>query len=404
MGDTTVRVRLSVIIPTKIPIPKRFYCNGQTVILTTQGPFSQVPPSQMAVGGLSRLLTPEGYVDKSGTAYNHYYYLKDYQGNNRMVLNSSGAIVQATNYYAFGASYAEKPARTDQYVQPYKFGGKELDRMFGLDLYDNLARTYDPISSRFLTMDPMAELTPDISPYVFCENNPVNLIDPTGMSTHTDSLGNVVAVYNDNDMTVYRHNTLPSSYATYEGETETYVDADGNTQTREKGRLTGGENMGETEYWDEFRGHDEKTGAVLSEVEKNSRIIFGESWEPVIGSSNARANQDNLSTTAVRSLPNGAYDIKNNKSIAEYGPVTGRLLNGKYATARSAGNYLAGLNGATGKFMGMYISLETYMGLAGGLHAFKNNTNPYIAPYYGEVPYAGRRIVSGFNYGLKLRH
>ena len=250
----------------------------------------------------------------------------------------------------------------------------------------------------FTTIDPLAEKTPNISPYAYCMNNPVNYIDPDGCSTHTDSLGNVVAVYNDNDLTVYKHNTLSDSYATYEGETETYIDADGNTQTREKSRLTGGENMGETEYWDEFRGHNDKTGAITNQVE--GRIIFGESWNPMIGLYNRSANEDDLSTTAMLSLPNKSYDIKTNKSIAEYGPATGRLLNGKYATARSAGNYLAGMNGATGKFGGRYISFGTYMRLAGQVHSLGNFRG---APYYGEVPYAGRRIVSGFNRGLQLR-
>jgi hypothetical protein len=37
-------------------------------------------------------------------------------------------------------------------------------------------------SSRFLTMDPLAEKFPWQSPYVFCSNNPVNRIDPTGMA------------------------------------------------------------------------------------------------------------------------------------------------------------------------------------------------------------------------------
>ena len=45
---------------------------------------------------------------------------------------------------------------------------------------------------------------------------------------------------------------------------------------------------------------------------------------------------------------------------------TGRMLRGKYATARSAGDYLAGMNGATGKIKGKYISLEIYMRMAGG--------------------------------------
>lgn len=37
-------------------------------------------------------------------------------------------------------------------------------------------------SSRFLTIDPLAEKFPWQSPYIYCSNNPVNRIDPTGMA------------------------------------------------------------------------------------------------------------------------------------------------------------------------------------------------------------------------------
>ena len=151
------------------------------------------------VNTLTRLLTQEGYVDKSGSIYSHYYYVKDYLGNNRIVLNSSGGVVQATNYYAFGSSFAENPARNDQYVQPYKHSGKELDRMFGLDSYDFLARTYDPILARFTTMDPLCEKYYSISPYAYCGNNPVNLIDPTGKEVYYAQDGTRLGKIGDND-------------------------------------------------------------------------------------------------------------------------------------------------------------------------------------------------------------
>jgi RHS repeat-associated protein len=88
--------------------------------------------------------------------------------------------VQATNYYSSGTVIAESPARTDQGIQPYKFGSKELDRTNGLDFYDFEARSYDPVLMRFMRPDPMGEKYYNISPFAYCGNNPVNRIDPDG--------------------------------------------------------------------------------------------------------------------------------------------------------------------------------------------------------------------------------
>ncbi|MDI9604174.1 MAG: RHS repeat-associated core domain-containing protein, partial [Bacteroidota bacterium] len=63
---------------------------------------------------------------------------------------------------------------------PYRYNGKELDRQLNLDLYDYGARHYDAALGRWLTVDPLAEKYPNISPYAYCGNNPVNRIDPDG--------------------------------------------------------------------------------------------------------------------------------------------------------------------------------------------------------------------------------
>lgn len=42
-----------------------------------------------------------------------------------------------------GAPFCDATASIGASVQPYKYGGKELDRMHGLDLYDYSARQYD---------------------------------------------------------------------------------------------------------------------------------------------------------------------------------------------------------------------------------------------------------------------
>jgi RHS repeat-associated protein len=64
--------------------------------------------------------------------------------------------------------------------QQYKYNGKELDRMHGLDTYDYGARQYDPILARWDRIDPLCEKYYNISPYAYCANNPVRFIDPDG--------------------------------------------------------------------------------------------------------------------------------------------------------------------------------------------------------------------------------
>ncbi len=52
--------------------------------------------------------------------------------------------------------------------------------MYGLDWYDFGARMYDPLLYRWMTMDPLCEKYYDISPYVYCNNDPINIFDPNG--------------------------------------------------------------------------------------------------------------------------------------------------------------------------------------------------------------------------------
>ncbi|MDU1893127.1 MAG: RHS repeat-associated core domain-containing protein, partial [Dysgonomonas sp.] len=65
--------------------------------------------------------------------------------------------------------------------QPYKYNGKELDEMHGVNMYDYSARYKD--EWRFTTMDPHAENYYSWSPYAYVMNNPLKYIDPTGMDS-----------------------------------------------------------------------------------------------------------------------------------------------------------------------------------------------------------------------------
>jgi len=46
--------------------------------------------------------------------------------------------------------------------------------------YDYGARFYDPQIGRFHTVDPATEKYYSLSPFTFCGNNPVNIVDPNG--------------------------------------------------------------------------------------------------------------------------------------------------------------------------------------------------------------------------------
>lgn len=83
--------------------------------------------------------------------------------------------------------------------------------MHGLNMYDYSARYYESALGRFTSVDPLAEKYYSISPYVYCNNNPMKYIDPTGMiyddyfnqqgkylGTDNDPNSNKVRVMDDN--------------------------------------------------------------------------------------------------------------------------------------------------------------------------------------------------------------
>ncbi len=214
-------------------------------------------------------------------------------------------------------------------------------------------------------------------------------MDPTGMfSTHTDEDGNVVAVYDDGDLGVYKHQGQVTK-------------ADISSKHNAKNTSAGGQKMGETEFWDEFRNPE--TGKEIG------TLNFGESWDNTIADLHNQSKGMDLLEIRTESKLRGDFDIKNREDLAPSGPFTGKLLNGKYASARSAGNYLAGYNAARGTQYGVGLTRTGYLKLAGAYNMTGELTTSMIlgivlrndsygpAPYYGEAPYSGRRIIQGWD-------
>ena len=126
---------------------------------------------------LKQVLIDGGYVTFNGSSPQYHFYVQDHLGNNRVVCNASGTIEQVNHYYPYGGLFGES---TNDEVQRYKYNGKELDRMHGLNLYDYHARQYDAALGQFTSMDPLSEKYYNVSPYAYCAGNPVYAIDPDG--------------------------------------------------------------------------------------------------------------------------------------------------------------------------------------------------------------------------------
>ncbi|MFV0555448.1 MAG: RHS repeat domain-containing protein [Mangrovibacterium sp.] len=136
-------------------------------------------------------------IPTAGDAYEklQYYYHPDHLGSASYITNLDGEVVQHIEYVPFGEVFIEE--RNNTWNTPYLFNGKEFDSETGLYYYG--ARYYNPRISLWHGVDPLTEEYPSWSPYHYCHNNPISLIDPTGMAAtkYEDEEGNLLLNTND---------------------------------------------------------------------------------------------------------------------------------------------------------------------------------------------------------------
>lgn len=129
-------------------------------------------------GVLKRILVDGGFIYFGENDTTYHYFLKDHLGSNRAVVNQkTGEVAEQYDYYPFGKQHGDYHTG---YIHPYRYNGKELDEIGGLDWLHYGARMMEPAWGRFTTPDPLAEKDRGISPYVYCRDNPINAIDPDG--------------------------------------------------------------------------------------------------------------------------------------------------------------------------------------------------------------------------------
>ena len=125
----------------------------------------------------------QGEMGEKRSGYSHvpdlyaaFWFHPDHLGSSNYITNLAGNVSQHMEYLPFGETLVEEHLNSNN--SPYKFNGKELDEETGNYYYG--ARYYDPKTSIWLSVDPLAEKYPGISPYAYVANNPLNYIDPDG--------------------------------------------------------------------------------------------------------------------------------------------------------------------------------------------------------------------------------
>ena len=113
-------------------------------------------------------------------------YVTDYLGSVRAVVNGgTGAIYKASDFSAFGAesdaaSVQKISAPLGTTFRDAYTGKEDQSQDFGTGYTDFGARQYSPALRRWMAPDPLSEKYYGISPYAFCANNPVNIVDADG--------------------------------------------------------------------------------------------------------------------------------------------------------------------------------------------------------------------------------
>lgn len=184
-------------IPTNLSVNERhLYGSSRLGILTIKQDVKAAMPSYVSGSPYkSNFMRGNKYYELSNHLGNVLTTISDekvgHDAGNGTIDYYDADIVSASDYYPFGSAMPSRATNTSAYR--YSFNGKEKDKDGnGQSIqYDYGFRIYDPHLGRFKSVDPQGQKFPNWSPYSFCLNNPIFLIDPDGQEPIKPQVGTI---------------------------------------------------------------------------------------------------------------------------------------------------------------------------------------------------------------------
>jgi len=162
-----------------------------------------------------------------------YWYHPDHLGSSSWITYTDGSAVQHLHYMPWGEDFVNQ--RITDYAARFTFSAKEKDAETGFSYFGS--RYYSSDLSIWLSVDPMSDKYPNLSPYAYCANNPIKLVDPNGEEIWIVGDDGVRYKYNNGNFYTKEGNI-------YTPESGSFLSKAGNAIDKLKGTKTGNRLIG----------------------------------------------------------------------------------------------------------------------------------------------------------------
>ena len=162
------------------------------VIEELTGPIGSGVVTRTYTYGLQRISENLSPALTGSNVWTPSFYVYDGGGSARQLTNSAGVVTDEYEYDAYGNSFTKQGTTPNNYL----YRGEQYDP--DLSLYYLRARYYNPLTGRFVSMDPENGIVTDprtLHKYLYAGGDPTNRIDPTGRANSIAAPGGAAGEY-----------------------------------------------------------------------------------------------------------------------------------------------------------------------------------------------------------------